>query len=188
MSCVYRPDDRNPARLSSRDAGAVSEQILVAGVDPGQKGGIAIVDKISERIVLCVPMPMFEKKVGKTMRLRLDYGGLDGLIDLMVDLGVSLLTCENVGAGFGASGRELGEGIGALKMAAYKALLRVEFVPVARWKKELGTPADKKESYFRAEALFPLDREMLKGAKGGKHDGKAEAAMIALFGCRKLIG
>lgn len=163
-------------------------KILVAGVDPGQKGGIALVDKISERIELIWPMPMFEKKIGKTMRLRLDYGGLDDLISLMVALGVELLVCENVGAGFGASGRELGEGIGALKMATYKAELRVEFVPVARWKKEVGAPADKKESYFRAEALFPHDREKLKGPKGGKHDGKAEAAMIALYGCRKLAG
>jgi predicted peroxiredoxin len=166
----------------------VSPQVLVAGVDPGQKGGIAIVNKASERIVFCTAMPVFEKKVGKTMRLRLDYGGLDELVDMMVDLGVSLLACENVGAGFGASGRELGEFVGALRMATYKALLRVEFVPAAKWKKELGAPADKKESYFRAEQLFPNDREALKGVKGGKHDGKAEAAMIALYGCRKLVG
>lgn len=163
-------------------------KVLVAGADPGQKGGVVIVDKISERVELAYVMPMFEKKIGKTMRLRLDYGGLDDLVDLMVSLGVVLLVCENVGAGFGASGRELGEGIGALKMAAYKAELRVEFVPVARWKKEVGAPADKKESYFRAEALFPHDRDAFKGPKGGKHDGKAEAAMIALYGCRKLTG
>jgi len=159
---------------------------LIAGVDPGQKGGIAIVEKQSERLVYATPMPCFEKKVGKTMRQRLDYDGLDQIVDFMVDLGVSLVVCENVGAGFGASGRELGEFVGALKMAAFKARLRVEFVSPGRWKKELGVPAEKAGACMRAEALFPIDRERLRGPKSGRHDGMAEAAMIALYGCRKL--
>lgn len=167
--------------------GLTPNRLLVAGVDPGQKGGIAIVDKLSERLQFCVAMPMFEKQIGKTKRLRMDIGELDRLIDFMVDLGVVMIVHENVGAGFGASGRELGEGIGLFKAFCYKAKMRMEPVPVVKWKKEMAAPADKTESFFRAEMLFPHDREMLRGSKGGKHDGKAEAAMIALYGCRKLV-
>lgn len=179
-----------PSAASVIDAapwGQQRDKVLVAGIDPGQKGGIAIVDKISERLVMCLPLPYVNREVNKKTRLRLDYGALDDLLVYMCDTGVVLTAIENVGAGFGASGRELGEGIGAIRMSMHIHEMRWESVPVSRWKKEMAAPADKTESFFRAQMIFSKDRDMMLGPKNGKHDGKAEAAMIALYAARKLV-
>jgi hypothetical protein len=161
---------------------------LVAGIDPGQTGGVSIVDATTERLKLSIIMPVFTKEIGKKKRRRLDISAMDSTIQIMVDLGVLLLVVENVGAGFGIGGRELGEACGIIKALAYKAGLQTEWILATKWKKSLVVPADKIEAFYRAEALFPQDRVMIRGERGGRHDGKAESAMIALYGCRNLLG
>jgi hypothetical protein len=160
---------------------------LVGGVDPGQAGGISVVDALSERIVLSVPMPTFAKTINKKQRRRLDMTALDDLLQFLVDLGVLFLTVENVGVGFGTGGREVGEHVGILRALAYKAGMPIEYVAASKWKKVMLAPADKKESFYRAEALFIRDRAMIRGERGGIADGKAESAMIALYGCRHIL-
>jgi hypothetical protein len=162
-------------------------KVLVAGIDPGQKGGIAVFDKISERLQFCIPMPVVEKTVGKSIRLRTDYTGIVDVVRFFVELGVRLVVIEDVGAGFGASGRQLGENVGAIRMSVHASSLRYEFISPGVWKKAMAAPAKKSESFARAEQLFPEDRGMLKGPRKGKHDGMAEAAMIAAYGSRKLV-
>jgi crossover junction endodeoxyribonuclease RuvC len=53
------------------------------------------------------------------------------------------------------------------------------------WKKALGVPADKNAARARACQLFP---NMASKFARVKDDGRAEAALIALFGYRDLVG
>lgn len=144
-------------------------------------------DGLTERLKLVIPMPTYKKTVNGTKRDRLDLSAMQDVIDMLLGFEVEVLVVENVGAGFGAGGRELGEQVGVIKALAWKANLPVEWVPVTKWKKAMTCPADKKEACFRAEALFLHDREMVRGTKGGRADGKAEAAMIALYGARHIL-
>lgn len=160
---------------------------LVAGVDTGIKGGVSIVNATTERLESCMHMPLREQTVGGKIRYRMDIGGIDELINLMAVLGVEVVVVENPGAGFGAGGRELGEGLGIWRALLWKAEMRIELPTAAKWKKAMVCPANKKEACFRAETLFPRDRDkLLSDPRRLRHDGKSESAMIALYGCRLL--
>ena len=161
--------------------------VLCAGIDLGLSGAIALIDASNERVFSVCPMPIVMRKVGKTNRKRLDYDGLWKLIGMCVDLGATMFCYEIPGAGFGAGGRELGEQVGAFRAFCHVANVRTEQVTPGKWKQALQVPADKKEACLRAEILFPKDREKLRGERGGRADGKAEAAMIGLYGVRKYI-
>ncbi len=167
--------------------GQSKPQRLVGGIDLGGSGAIALVDAHNERLIFVCEMPTYKKQVGKTKRNRIDYPGLRGTLDMLADLGMEVLFAENPGAGFGASGRELGEYSGAVKMWQEMAKAQIEWFTPAKWKQKMLVPADKKEACLRADALFPHDRDKLRGPKGGRDDGKAEAAMIGLYGARHLL-
>ena len=160
---------------------------LVAGVDLGGSGALALIDVTRESVFFVTPIPIVMKRVGKTDRKRIDYEGLWAVLEMMHGLDVELFAAEKPGAGFGAGGRELGEHVGAFSMAAEILKARVEWVTPAKWKTSLKVPADKREACLRAEALFPNDKAKLKGTKGGRADGKAEAAMIGLYAARNLL-
>ena len=165
---------------------------VFGGVDLGAEGAMTAIEHGRERLLWVVPLPMSLQLIGRTKRKRLDYASLYEQLQFATEeLGVELWTVENPGVGFGAGGRALGEVVGAFRMAAYVQRLRVEWVTPAAWKAQntgLKVPADKVEACLRAEQLFPHDREKLKGPKGGRDDGKSEAAMIALYGARKFGG
>jgi crossover junction endodeoxyribonuclease RuvC len=156
----------------------------VAGIDPGQKGAICVVDSLTERIVWIGDMPTVTVTIGGKQRSRTDIPGLDTVFITLAMLSVEMVVLENVGAGFGQNGRVLGENVGLIKMAAHVARIRVEMRTPLAWKRALRCPADKKEACQRAEALFVHDVPKLRGPGGGRSDGRAEAAMLALFGCR----
>lgn len=164
-----------------------ASQRLVCGVDLGAKGAFGLVDAVSRRIVATVPMPVYMKTVNNTARKRTDVEALSSLIDWLADMRIELLMCEDPGAGFGASGRQLGINVGLVTALAHKAQLRTEWVTAARWKKKLVVPSDKKESMYRCEALFPHDRDKIRNARGTMQDGLAEAAMVALYGIDNVL-
>jgi len=161
---------------------------LFAGIDLGATGAICVVDANRRRIECVLSTPTVLRKINNKERRRLDYEAFGAMLEMFNDLGVEQWTVEKPGAGFGAGGRELGELIGAFTMKAHDLQLSVEWVTPGRWKRFLQCPADKREACLRAEQLFPHDRDKLKGSKGGRSDGKAEAAMVALFGIMQANG
>ena len=160
---------------------------LVGGLDLGLKGAISLIDANRERVFHIQPLPYVMVQVGKKQRRRLDYELFYDTIALLSGFDVELWGWEIPGVGYGAGGRELGEIVGAWRMLIHAQRLRQEKVSPAQWKRELKVPADKIEACLRAEVLFPHDRDKLRGTKGGRADGKAEAAMIALFCARKFL-
>ena len=160
---------------------------LFCGVDLGAKGALSVVDPVNVRVLAVIAIPGVKTKVANKDRLRLDYAGLSDLLDYLDGIGIEQFIAENPGVGYGAGGRQLGEQVGAFKMAVHEKRLRVEWVTPGQWKKALKVPADKREAVLRAEAIFPHDREKFKGSRGGQSDGKAEASMIGLFGGQRAL-
>lgn len=157
--------------------------MLVIGIDPGMTGGIAALDTESGDIDI-IDMPVLPNTKGK---LVLDYHGLHKLLTLTHDSKITAYI-EQVGSmpGQGVSSTfRFGEGYGALQMAVVAQGFPLIFITPAKWKAYFGLNRDKGLSRSLASRRFPAaaDRFTLV-----KHDGRAEAALIALYGAEQLLG
>jgi hypothetical protein len=162
---------------------------LVMGVDPGLNGAYSILDSADPHHVLDYgDMPTVDKTVGRSKRKRTDLVGVEMMVDTVNYIGVRLVVIEDTGVRPRQAGqKELGINIGILQYAFHHARVRTELIVPNVWKKALRAPADKDEAVNRAIELFPNSREIFFGPKGGRKDGRAEAAMIALYGCKNLL-
>lgn len=160
---------------------------LVLGIDPGMSGAFALLDSDNPYKIRWVEdMPVVKRKVGKTMRERLDFQGLRNLLALIGE--IPLITLEDPGARPKQAGQmAFGRSLGAVEFALWLTRNRVEMIVPTVWKPALRIPKDKKEATCRAEEIFPQDREMFRGPRGGALDGRAEAALIALYGAKHLL-
>jgi hypothetical protein len=73
-----------------------------------------------------------------------------------------------------------GDSKGVIRGALGALGVALRYVDPARWKADLNVPADKQLAKARAWTLFPGCVALLSS------EAKAEAAMIALFGCLTL--
>lgn len=158
---------------------------VIAGIDVGLSGAICL---------FCV-RDIARSSVHDTPTLALTRGGknkrdLDAraLAALLADHRIEHVFVEQVGAMPGqgvtsmfAFGKSYGIVLGIL------AGLRLPYtlVPPRRWKTALGVPAGKDGARARASQLLPAlaDQWPLK-----KHDGRAEAALICLWGAKNFRG
>ena len=151
----------------------------ILGIDPGLSGAVALLTPDGELFVHDIPT----LDVGG--RKRPDAVGLAHMFDAYAAQAPSVWI-EDVGVrpGEGAVGAfSFGKGVGMLLGVAAAHFMPVEVVRPATWKKAMGLPtgATKDESRARASALLPQHAGLwpLK-----KHDGRAESALIALYGLR----
>jgi crossover junction endodeoxyribonuclease RuvC len=150
------------------------------GIDPGLSGAIAIISTESLKIF---DMPtMTVERNGKAKR-QVSASELAEMLYLYSGRDCHVY-CERVGAVTGQGvtsvfsfGRSFGmiEGI----LAAFK--MPVTFVPPATWVKAVGRGQGKDASRARAMELFPSDQDQFKRVKD---DGRADAALIAMWGSR----
>lgn len=172
---------------------------LVAGIDPGTNGAVAVYCTDTRRVVSVEDIPTWHQAVGKTKRKRVDPIGLMELFDTLNMLGVELVVMEAVGGRprqSASAGFVFGHVVGMLMMCIMYSKIMVETVPPQRWKKMLGVPgkaggkdktaAQKKEAQeaimARANELFPHDRDKFRTPRGAYRMDQAEAAMLAKFG------
>ena len=152
---------------------------MIVGIDPGMAGAIAWLD---------------------------DFGRLIEVRDLPVIKGAGLMPnalalwlvedgrrphhawIERVAArpGAGVSGMfNFGRGYGQIEGVCAALGIAVDLVSPAVWKRALRVPADKSASRARAAQLWP-------GLAGTfvrvRDDGRAEAAMIGLYGANAMRG
>lgn len=156
------------------------------GIDPGYSGAIAVLefDRPTKQItsLRMHDMPVYYKE---NNRKTIDIAGLK--VILMEQGNVDHIMIEQVASrpGDGPVGAfSFGTGYGILLgLCAGMNLPHTTVLPTV-WKKDLSVPANKDEARARASQLLPLYSSfwLLK-----KHDGRAEAALIALHGIRKLI-
>src|SRR5574343_89093 len=144
---------------------------LVAGVDPGTNGAVAIYDNETKRVTAIFDLPFWYQTVGKKKRKRLDPVALSELIELLPVLGVELVVLEAVGGRprqSAAAGFVFGYTVGLIYMACMYSGLFVETTPPQRWKKQMNIPGkaggkdkdEKKQAegdiINRVNELFPL--------------------------------
>jgi hypothetical protein len=168
---------------------------MFIGIDPGGTGAIALyVPPIKARkgapaiphVLRVWDMPVNEITVSKTKRKRIDVIGLERVFDdiCLID-DPKMVVVEQVGGMPGqASGFAFGFGVGALHAVLTLKRIRFEVVTPAKWKKDVKAPKDKKEAAYRAEEIFPDNRDLWRILKGNReslrHD-RAEAVLLAYW-------
>ena len=143
--------------------------MIILGIDPGKQGAFAALD-VAEWSVTTYDMP----------------DTIDGRRELLSPIGrVSVAWVERpfypqkIGVRHVAT---IAEGFGILQACLAFAGVPTRFVEPSAWKKSLRLSADKAASRQLASMTWPDDAEQWKLVK---HDGRAEAALIALYGWSK---
>ncbi len=155
--------------------------MIIYGIDPGFTGAIAIWRPLPRSLHL-YDMPTLKNAKGKT---ELD---LHTLFDLLApeDDAQRLAVVEQVGAmrGQGVSSMfRFGQGYGAIQMALAGHKIPTRLVTPSKWKSHFGLSRDKGVSRGLAMQRFPEQAQMFNRVKD---DGRAEAALIALYGQEKM--
>jgi crossover junction endodeoxyribonuclease RuvC len=162
--------------------------MLVLGVDPGKNGAAVVLRTDPLSVMEHLDCPLFEiaAKGGKKSR-QLDVRTIgEWLRHLTRDVLIQHAWIEKVNAFAGESARnsfEFGETYGAWRAAMAALELPFSEVPPAGWKKAMRLNADKELSRKVAIALFTGQSELFRLKK---HDGRAEAGLIAYYGAMTL--
>lgn len=167
--------------------------IIVLGVDPGLNGALCFMGADSVPVIEDMPTLAVERGGRNKREVDMHHiaalirgGGPDQAFVEHVwamnrpDKGGDQGGRQSAAAAF-AQGKNYGAVLGIL------AVLRVPTTLVApvRWKNALLVPSGKDAARMRASQLLPAGSDCwtLK-----KHDGRAEAALLALYGHRTLSG
>lgn len=170
--------------------------MIVIGIDPGLKGGVAAINSRTQALPVVHDIPTFNKKEQNHAALAQLFRVLSGadsgcgqLLDL-IHVGI-----EKVGARPGQAAQ------GVLKSGLnYGAILGVltaldlpytEFAP-AKWKNTMlagfGDKSDKHNSEKRACQLYPALAGVFRSSRGALLDGRCEALLIARYTMDQMIG
>jgi hypothetical protein len=162
--------------------------MLVLGVDPGKKGALAIYDSNTRAIVMCADLPtngrqgsarQYDKyEMGECFKKipPVDFAVLEEMEERPVFVKGKMQPRTGMLA--------LGTGWGYVDMLLFVNNFRTHYVRPSQWKPKMKCGTD---SVFRADQLFPEHRAMFRGVRGGALDGRADAAMIALYGATYVM-
>ena len=158
----------------------------IIGVDPGFSGAIAVVDASAfpRKLVAVHDMPTLKSKKGSGKR-DIDVYELGNLIGQYAGK-TAVAIVERVGAmpeegvvsvfRFGLAAGSIHGALGSYNVPMF-------FVEPAAWKCAMGLSQDKSLSRDVARRHFGDQRHFERA----KDDGRAEAALLALFGARTLV-
>jgi len=158
--------------------------MIVGGIDPGITGAVASWDG-KDLAALKVPS-VKAKGRGNTI----DWTQLASSMSLYFEF-VEHFYIEEVSAmpGQGVSSMfKFGYVAGGLRGLVAAMHIPVTMVRANVWKPSMAVTKDKKQTAARAAELFPKDAHLFYGPRGGVEDGLAEAALIAFYGRKKLVG
>ena len=156
--------------------------MIIMGVDPGLSGALAFLDTDSGDLEI-LDMPTL--KAGTGGKRIIDLDTLAREIDARSDyVRHAFVEAVSTRPGEGAVGAfSFGQGFGALSGIIVANFIPRTFVRPAVWKKALGVPAAKDAARDRASQLLPQHAAQWARVKD---DGRAEAALIAYYGSKKL--
>lgn len=151
--------------------------MITIGIDCGFSGAICWLDGSTATVF---DMPTVPGAKGKT---QLNYwalleilqrpAGVDEPITVWIEQ-----VASRPGQGVSSVFR-FGQQLGAIEMAAVACRHEIRYVTPAVWKRHFGLSADKGVARSVAMQRFPAISDMFALKK---HDGRAEAALIALYG------
>jgi len=168
--------------------------MLHVGIDPGLYGALAVIDDSQPDDVLIFDIPTLDVGVGRTMagtkkrKVVVDEVALARIFDAIAKVGAAHVTIEHVGVrpGEGAVGAfSFGRAVGLLLGMAHAHFMPISHVRPQEWRKAMGVKGDKDQSRLAAKGLFPKWSDLFELKK---HDGRAEAALIAKYGERLRKG
>lgn len=157
---------------------------ITIGVDPGKTGAIALLDSYSQ-LVTVHDMPLAGGIVSATLLAQLeewqrDGDSLFGGFGTAVIEDVHSMPKQGVASSFGF-GRSKGVAEGVFAGAGRPLV----YVAPGKWKKDLRLSADKDGARRRAIELWPGKAQLFARVKD---DGRAEAALIALWYLQHGVG
>jgi crossover junction endodeoxyribonuclease RuvC len=159
--------------------------MILAGIDPGLSGAIALLDAATGSVLDIIDMPMLALTRGGKAKREVDAHALAAALGRDR---IGHVFIEQVGAmpgqgvsGVFAFGKAYGIAIGVLATLG----VPMTFVAPQVWKRVLGVPAAKDGARARASQLMPGAAHHWQRVKD---DGRAEAALIAYYGLRQLGG
>jgi crossover junction endodeoxyribonuclease RuvC len=152
---------------------------LVIGVDPGKKGALALLDSYGELLevddMVCVGKWISAGLLAETIKGWTEERGVPIEATLVLE---DVYSSPQMGV---ASAFSFGRAKGLVEMAATMADCRLEYVTPAKWKRDMKLGKDKGEAREMAANRWPARRGWFSRVKD---DGRAEAALIALWQVR----
>jgi len=164
--------------------------VIVAGADPGADGAVAFLDAETCRVLHIIDMPMSAGEL-RVRELATDLlAALDGRRcgHLWIEKQVP----------FAGAGRSMGASSAFALGQRYMAICTIaachgwpyEVVSPVKWKRHFGITSDKSLALDCAGRLLPDDAGLWTARRGyctrAHAIGRAEAALIALFGIRSF--
>lgn len=158
----------------------------VIGIDPGLSGAIAVVNGDGNDLIGVYDMPTLQVSYKGKARTELDNYALTDMLRLIVQqaggAGEARAIIEKVGPmpkqGVTSIFR-FGQSYGAVEAAVAATGIRTSYVTPVVWKRYYSLSRSKGVSRSYAKRLWPGHGEIFKLVK---HDGRAEAALIAKWG------
>lgn len=153
---------------------------FIIGVDPGAAGAIAIIESTG-KLVHVFDMPSVEVVTGGKAKRRVSPEMLAAELRLYANQG-AVACVEQVGAmpGQGVSSMfAFGQAFGIVLGVMAGLAIPCQTITPAKWKKDMKLNAGKDAARAKAAQIWPAQAGEFKRVKD---DGKAEAALIALWG------
>lgn len=147
--------------------------MIVLGVDPGATGALAFLDGDGD-LVHIEDMPMLDKRVSGAL--------VADLIDRHRPAHAVIEQVWGTSPMGAASAFSFGNGDGIVRGVLAHARIPVTEITPAKWKKAMGLNRDKDASRKAALNRWPQHSAWFRFKK---HDGRAEAALIALWGLER---
>ena len=166
--------------------------MIILGCDPGLTGAFAAVDTASERVLSCVDMPIYlqGRRSARFHKRAIDPEGVTDWLSGQKLCGAARLAIEEVQGLPGQSAPaafNFGYGYGIVLSIARMLGFEICTSRPQQWKGFFGIqgggPKGKQDSLVHARRLFPHDSG--HWPRTSDH-GRAEAALIALYGARNV--
>lgn len=154
--------------------------IRILGIDPGIEGAWAIVDSFGN-LQACEDMPVAGEGTNRMVSAPLLKWAIDRH---KPTIAIVERVASRPGQGV-ASMFKFGRSVGVIEGVIGACDLRIVYVAPAVWKRHFGLSGDKEPSRLRAIETWPASAAEHFRLK--KDHGKAEAALIALWGLRAAM-
>ena len=157
---------------------------MIVGIDPGLSGAMFFIDTYASTGE-AIDLPVHVLTRGGKAKRELD---IVQLIDILALRRLTHAFVEQVGAmpGQGVSSTfAFGKTLGIILGVLAARTIPLTLVPPVRWKRRMGVTKSKDGCRARASQLLPAAAHQWPLRR---HDSRAEAALIALFGAQQLQG
>jgi crossover junction endodeoxyribonuclease RuvC len=155
--------------------------MIVVGIDPGTRGGLVAV-RVTDDSIGTLLSTIDIPTVGDGARERVDVAAVRDWLNTFKPAFVLIERAQAVPRQGASSGFKYGRSVGALEATVVLSTIPLEIVEPTAWKRYWHLPGkDKERARQKALEVFPAAHDMLTRKKD---HGKAESALLALYGIR----